>query len=382
MSYEKERHAGWLELFYDLVFAAAIAQLGQNLSHAVTIFGFLNYVTLFVIVVWAWTGATFYATRFDVDDLVHRILVLLQMSGAVALAVNIHDAMDETSIGFALSYITIRIFLIMDYLRTGLKIVETSSLTRKYVIGFSFTVILWLISLFVPTSFRYIVWISALIIDIVITVVITRKHFDLSPNKFHLSERFGLFVIIVLGETVFGLVTTLAIKDLSTIALFGMGSGITIAFGLWWIYFDTVDGSAIRALKEQRRIGIYLSWLYLHFPLLIGIASLGDGISHLIKADQILPISYPERWLMCISVALCLLSIGFIHLIIFEANSLRITGLKWFFYRFVSALAVLIMAIVDIKITPITLLFAISLICIIQVAIDLRNHPYHRIFKL
>ncbi|MGN6624557.1 MAG: low temperature requirement protein A [Candidatus Nitrosocosmicus sp.] len=382
MSYEKERHAGWLELFYDLVFAAAIAQLGQNLSHAVTIFGFLNYVTLFVIVVWAWTGATFYATRFDVDDLVHRILVLLQMGGAVALAVNIHDSMDKTSIGFALSYITIRIFLIMDYLRTGFKIVETSSLTRKYVIGFSFTVILWLISLFVPSSFRYIVWISALIIDIVITVVITKKHFDLSPNKFHLSERFGLFVIIVLGETVFGLVTTLAIKDLSTITVFGMGSGITIAFGLWWIYFDTVDGSAIRALKEQRRIGIYLSWLYLHFPLLIGIASLGDGISHLIKADQILPISYPERWLMCISVALCLLSIGFIHIIIFEANSLRIIGLKWFFYRFISALAVLTMAIVDIKITPITLLFAISLICIIQVAIDLRYHPHHRVFKL
>jgi low temperature requirement protein LtrA len=212
--------------------------------------------------------------------------------------------------------------------------------------------------------------------------VITRKHFDLSPNKFHLPERFGLFVIIVLGETVFGLVTTLATKDLSTIAVFGMGSGITIAFGIWWIYFDTVDGSAIRALKEQRRIGIYISWLYLHFPLLIGIASLGDGISHLIKADQILPISYPERWLMCISVSLCLFSIGFIHLILFEANSLRITGLKWFFYRFISALAVLTMAIVDIKITPITLLFAISLICIIQVAIDLRNHPHHRIFKL
>jgi low temperature requirement protein LtrA len=89
-------------------------------------------------------GATFYATRFDVDDLVHRILILLQMGGAVALAVNIHDAMDETSIGFALSYVTIRIFLIMDYLRTGFKIVETS-LTRKYVIGFSFTVMLWLI---------------------------------------------------------------------------------------------------------------------------------------------------------------------------------------------------------------------------------------------
>ena len=77
MIYERERHAGWLELFYDLVFAAAIAQLGQNLSHEVSVFGFLKYVILFVLVIWAWTGATFYVTRFDVDDLVHRVLILL-----------------------------------------------------------------------------------------------------------------------------------------------------------------------------------------------------------------------------------------------------------------------------------------------------------------
>jgi low temperature requirement protein LtrA len=215
-----------------LVFAAAIAQVGQNLSHEVSVFGFLKYVTLFVLVVWAWTGATFYATRFDVDDLVHRVLILLQMGGPVALAVNIHDAFDKTSIGFALSYVLIRIFLIMEYLRTGYKFAETSSFTRKYAIGFSFTVMLWLISIFVPSSFRYIVWISAMLIDIIITIVITRKHFDLSPNKFHLSHRFGLFVIIVLGETIFGLVISLAEKDLSTTAVLGMGSGITIAFGL------------------------------------------------------------------------------------------------------------------------------------------------------
>ena len=129
-----------------MVFAAAIAQLGQNLIHAVTIFGFLNYVTLFVIVVWEWTWATFYATRFVIDDLVHHILVILQMGGAVALAVNMHDAIDETYIGFALSYVTIRISLIMDYLITGFKIAETS-LTRKMPLGFSFTVMLWLISL-------------------------------------------------------------------------------------------------------------------------------------------------------------------------------------------------------------------------------------------
>jgi low temperature requirement protein LtrA len=98
-----------LELFYDLVFAAAIAQLGQNLSHDLSIQGFVEYVILFVIICWAWTGATFYATRFDTDDLVHRILVLLQMAGAISLSVNLNQAFHESSIGFMISYIEILI---------------------------------------------------------------------------------------------------------------------------------------------------------------------------------------------------------------------------------------------------------------------------------
>ena len=54
---------------------------------------------------WSWTGAVFYATRFDTDDLGHRILVLLQMLGAAFLAVNVFDALGNGSVGFALSYL-------------------------------------------------------------------------------------------------------------------------------------------------------------------------------------------------------------------------------------------------------------------------------------
>ena len=275
---EVERHVSWLELFYDLVYAAAIAQLGQNLSHDLSIQGFVEYVILFIIVCWAWTGATFYATRFDVDDLVHRILVLLQMAGAVSLAVNSNQAFDETSMGFIISYVAIRSFLILEYIRTGKKITDARPLTSKYGTGFSCTTFLWLVSLFVPEPLRFIVWILAVIIDIIVTISITRKYVNLPPNAFHLSQRMGLFVIIVLGETIFGLVFNLSPLEWSIPTVLGMGTGITIAFGLWWIYFDTVDGSAIRALRENNRIGIYLSWLYLHFPLLIGIAAMGDGI--------------------------------------------------------------------------------------------------------
>jgi low temperature requirement protein LtrA len=192
----------------------------------------------------------------------------------------------------------------------------------------------------------------------------------------------GLFVIIVLGETIFGLVFNLSPLEWSIPTVLGMGTGITIAFGLWWIYFDTVDGSAIRALRENNRIGIYLSWLYLHFPLLIGIAAMGDGIAHVIKADQNLSISFSELWLICGSVSLCLFSMGFLHLVTFEANSSRKIGLKWLFYRFISAFIVIMIAVLGVKVLPITLLLTISIVCIIQIIIDLRYHPHHRIFKI
>jgi low temperature requirement protein LtrA len=379
---EEKRHVSWLELFYDLVYAAAIAQLGQNLSHDLSIQGFVEYVVLFVIVCWAWTGATFYATRFDVDDLVHRILVLLQMAGAVSLAVNSNQAFDGTSMGFIISYVAIRSFLILEYIRTGKKITEARPLTSKYGIGFSCTTFLWLVSLFIPEPLRFIVWILAVIIDIIVTIFITRKYVNLPPNAFHLSQRMGLFVIIVLGETIFGLVFNLSPLEWSIPTVLGMGTGITIAFGLWWIYFDTVDGSAVRALRENNRIGIYLSWLYLHFPLLIGIAAMGDGIAHVIRADQNLSISFSELWLICGSVSLCLFSMGFLHLVTFEANSSRKVGLKWLFYRFISAFIVIMIAVLGVKILPITLLLTISIVCIIQVIIDLRYHPHHRIFKI
>jgi low temperature requirement protein LtrA len=70
----------------------------------------------------AWIGVTFYAARFETDDLVHRVFVLLQMMGAAALTINMHSALAETSDNFAISYGAIRAFLVIEYMRAGRKI--------------------------------------------------------------------------------------------------------------------------------------------------------------------------------------------------------------------------------------------------------------------
>ena len=85
-SIEKERHASWLENFYDLIVAIVVFQLSSNLNHDVSISGFVGFIALFIPVLWSWIGVTFYNTRFETDDLAHRLLTLLQMAAAAFMA--------------------------------------------------------------------------------------------------------------------------------------------------------------------------------------------------------------------------------------------------------------------------------------------------------
>ena len=114
---EEERHATWLELFFDLVFVVIISQLSHFLLHEISILRFLEFLFLFIPVWWSWTGVTFYSTRFYSDDIGHRLLLLLQMGGAGAMAVNISGAFSDTFSGFAISYAFMRFILILEYIR-------------------------------------------------------------------------------------------------------------------------------------------------------------------------------------------------------------------------------------------------------------------------
>ncbi len=96
---------------------AAIAQISYVLTRDLTFVGFLRYLGLFVPIWWAWMGFTFYANRFDTDDLPYRLLILLAMLAIAALAVNVRDALAGGSAGFALSYACVRLVLLALYAR-------------------------------------------------------------------------------------------------------------------------------------------------------------------------------------------------------------------------------------------------------------------------
>jgi low temperature requirement protein LtrA len=378
---EKERRATWLELFYDLVFAAAVAELGISLyTNYTSLASFLGTVSLFFPVCWTWIGVTFYAARFETDDLFHRVFILLQMAGAAALALNIHGALGETSFNFAISYAAIRALLVIEYIRAGHKIPAARPLASRYAQGFSISTILWLISAVIPTPERFVLWTLALAIDIATTILAGRKHVQLAPNIFYLPERMGLLTLIVLGETIFGLISSLTGQKWGIESTISMGAGLSIAFSLWWLYFDKIDGSVIRIFRDEGKIGLYLTWLYTHFSLVVGLCATAAGVRHLILANQSKILPSLDQWLICGSVALCLFSIGIIHLCTSYASSERKLMKQLSVYRFTAGFAIILIPILGLALLPVVLILIVSMICIIQILLDLKHHPHHRVF--
>jgi low temperature requirement protein LtrA len=380
------RHATWLELFYDLVFVVVIFQLANYLEEDFSLYGFLGFLALFVPVWWSWIGVVFYATRFDTDDLGHRILVLLQMVGAAAMAVFVSDALGNDSAGFALSYAAIRIILVLEYVRTGINKSFSSAapLIRRYSIGFLCGAIVWIISAFVPPPFRYLLWGIGLAIDFATVITAGRLHSQFAPHISHLPERIGLFIIIVLGESVLEVVAGISNMEFDIYSVLILGLSLSIPFSLWWLYFDSVDGAPIRALREKGKISVYSLWLIGHFPLVVAITSVGVGLGYIASNAHGLALPYSEQWLVCGSVAMSLGAQGVIHLstayYYLHTGSTKDyrTSIRWATYRIISAGMILLIPILRIPLSPFLLVCILAAICIAQIVVDLKQHPYHR----
>jgi low temperature requirement protein LtrA len=394
----KEHHVTWLENFYDLIVAIIVYQLSRDLNQDVSIYGFLGFVALFIPVCWSWIGVTFYSTRFQTDDLIHRLLMLLQIGAAVFMAVSVPDGLGKNSVWFALSYAIMRTILVIEYLRTRRHVPAARQLTTRYSIGFSIAAGIWFASIFVPPPFRLFLWIIGLGVDIGTPLLFARQlSVQFAPHIHHLPERFGSFTIIVLGISILGVVNGIADHNWTVPSIISAGLGLGIAFSLWWIYFDTVDGSEIRALRENKQIGIYVTWLYIHFPLIIGFTAFGVSIEHVVLSNQALALPSSEKWLLYISTFLCLLTLGVIQMTSAmttsnpissssssSANSKKARTFIAAIYSIVAAIAVLVLGATlsdSIPILPVFLIGIVAIACTGQVILDVKRHPHHRFSK-
>ncbi|HYZ49677.1 MAG TPA: low temperature requirement protein A, partial [Nitrososphaeraceae archaeon] len=310
---------------------------------------------------------------------------------------SVPDGLGKNSSWFALSYAIMRTVLVIEYLRTRRHVPAVRQLTTRYSIGFSIAAGIWFASIFVPAPIRLIFWIIGLAVDIGTPLLFARQlSVQFAPHIHHLPERFGSFTIIVLGISILGVVDGIADHNWTASSIISAGLGLGIAFSFWWVYFDTVDGSEIRALRENKQIRIYIIWLYIHFPLLIGFTALGVSIEHIVLISQSLALPASEKWLLCISTFLCLLALGVIQmtsamttstnpaLSSSPSNPRRAVNYTAAIYSIVAAIAVLLVGVTlkdSILTLPTFLIGVTAVACTGQVILDLKRHPHHRFSK-
>lgn len=352
---EHERRATWLELFYDLVFVIAIFQLSHVLSKNFSFDSVLSFVLLFIPIWWIWTGSTTYNNRFETDDFSHRVFTFLKIAALVGLSLTIPDGLSAASTWFVLLYVFARTILVVMWLRAGYHNKIVRPVTTRYGVGYSIGSLIWLSSLFLEPPTRFWLWGLGLIVEL-ITPLFTLKHQAKLPklSPAHLPERYGLFVIIALGEVIISVTLSMAEAPINGSTLLIACLGLLLTFLLWWLYFDNIANH-----QYEQGPGRTLLWAYLHLPLVMGITAIGAGIQLIDEHTR------GSGALLAISGAITLLFMAFIEFTLKQSHGQQCDTKRGRSLRFASVLALTVLAVLHLP--PVTLLLLANAIVFSQV---------------
>jgi low temperature requirement protein LtrA len=278
---DERRSASRLELFFDLAFVLVVAELAIALRNDVTLHGELLFAGLFTVVWWSWVSATLYANRFDHDDVVYRLCKLAGMAAVIGMAASATEATGERFGLFVGCQLLLRVTLLLQYRRAYRHVAAARPVARLYLIGTAVGALLWAVSLLVPRPAAFALWAAALLIEAIVPLLATRHSADVPLHVEHLPERFALFVILVLGESVAGIAHGLHDAAWAPSALPVAVLCFVLAAALWWSYFDLAGARAKRLLNEvggehsHRSHDVYV---FGQLPLTLALATVGAGV--------------------------------------------------------------------------------------------------------
>jgi low temperature requirement protein LtrA len=284
--HEAHRVATPLELFFDLVFVVAIARAAAGMHHAIAeqhaAAGLLGFAMVFFAIWWAWMNFTWFASAYDCDDVPYRLATFVQITGALILAAGITRMFEERHLNLATvgGYAVMRVAAIAQWLRAARADPDRRVTTLRYAGGIGVLQVAWVGLLFAPTLWT--VGLPVLILFEVLLPAWAESAGATTWHRHHIAERYGLFTIIVLGESI--LAATIAIEaawagGASIRALMpSIVGGLLIVFSMWWIYFDR---PAHRLLTSMPRAFL---WGYGHYFVFGAAAAVGAGLA--VTIDQ------------------------------------------------------------------------------------------------
>jgi low temperature requirement protein LtrA len=275
----EERHATWLELFFDLVFVLALSGLiGRLAGDDQPAAGEIGTaIGIYVLVQWAWVGQAFYDTRYDPDDTVHHLMTLVATAGAGIIALGVQRAPHGELL--PAGYLVVRGALLLMYLRVAASDRAARKVAAVYGAGYGAGWLLWFGSLALPEGTRPVLWIVALAVEMA-TPWLGRRRLNRHPvHTTHLPERLGQFTIILLGSTLASLRDAVPLSRPSGRALAAAGIAILVPIAIWWIYTTFVtSGLPVRRLGNGQVYG------YLHAPAGVAVLFIGWGLGQLVRS--------------------------------------------------------------------------------------------------
>ena len=289
---ESHRAATPLELLFDLTFVVAFGTAADELAHYLaedhirtSLLGF-SFVAFAIS--WAWINFSWFASAYDTDDWVFRLLTLLQMVGVLVLALGIADVFASIDEGayvdngvMVAGYVVMRVAMVAQWTRAGRQDPARRHVAMTYVVTILVAQAGWVALAIAKTSVgTMFAWAAVLLlIELGGPFLAERRKGGTPWHPHHIAERYGLMVIIALGEAILGTIAALGAivgpegEGWSVEAAVVGVSGVTLTFGMWWIYFVMPCGE-ILARRRERSFG----WGYGHIPLFAAVVAAGAGL--------------------------------------------------------------------------------------------------------
>ncbi len=291
---EHHRAATPLELFFDLVSVIAIAAAAAGLHHSIAeahaLQGLVTFLMAFFAIWWAWMNYTWFASAYDNDDTLFRLLTILIMGGSLTMAAGIDTLFKSGDLTMlVIGYVIMRVGMIALWLRAANGDPERRATAVSYATGIGLVQVFWIVFMLLqplPSMATYSLFVVGVVLELAVPVFAERK--NTTPwHRHHIMERYGLLNIIVLGETLLAGSMSLqqAAGGAGNIAFVHIAlSSLVIVFSMWWLYFSKEDHLASSVLKRA------LVWGYGHFAIFAAGAAVGAGFAVLVdiiasKAD-------------------------------------------------------------------------------------------------
>jgi len=267
----------WIELFYDLIFVAAILIFSTAVEHIHPAYDSTWIVLVFAASWWVWFTTTVCANRFHMSDLPHRLLLLLQMLVIVLMAMEARVSVTQDSTYLALEYGLLLLIIAAMYVRAS----RRSGVDRKYarhmaslnaVVGAVFV-----IAVFPPETARLVVCGVALVLLVVPSIALLHRMQDFSDeDERHIIERMGAFTLIVCGESFIEVALSVSGPVITRVDVFSLVFEFVLVFAIFTGYFEDIPSAGL----DQPRFGW---WAGLHLVAQVCIAATAVSASKLIR---------------------------------------------------------------------------------------------------